>query len=79
MYEQVKSLDDILMIKSSSWLISAWNPKLSVAIINLNYSKKLKDIKYIEVERGPFGFWEREVEVKDKEGKCTRLFMYFAI
>ena len=33
----------------------------------------------IGIERGPFDFWEKKVVVKDKEGKCTRLFMYSAI
>ena len=32
----------------------------------------------IEVEHGPFGFWEKVV-VEDKEGEYTRLFMYSAI
>ena len=33
----------------------------------------------IEVEHGPFDFWEKKVVVEDKEGESTRLFMYSAI
>ena len=48
--------------------------------MNLNYNIKLEDMLMgIGIERGPFDFGEKKVVVENKEGECTRLFMYSAI